>query len=1742
MSTTYSAGDARLSIVPDLTGFKKRLEADIARVRTKYGLTIEADTAVAATDIDRLRETQQRNPIDITVAADVTRLQTELAAVRALQESRAITVPVRIDRNAHASFDSDARALAARFAGSFKSALTANLAAAAVAAIPLGVAAIASMTGAITQLSQAALLLPGAMSAAGSSISTLALGLSGVKDAWSAINTEAGQAGATHAQIAARSASTVQALVRAQRDLGNAYRDTRRELEDLNLSLRGGEISEQQAIIAAQKARRDLADDLARGQIRDQLDYQDRLLGIAAADQSVAEAHQRNIELQQQATEANAKGIAGADRVVAAHEALTEAQARATEASTQSSAAADAAAAAMARLAPNAQAFVTTLQDLKPMFTDLRATVQNNVFAGLSDSIRTLVVSDMPILKTGLGSIGTAWNDTLKTLTGSMGSESTQGLLGKLLGNTAEAQTRMNAAIDPLVHAFGVLSVAGSQTLPHLADVFDRLATRFDTFISAADKDGRLQKWIADGETGFAHLGDTLLNIGKSMTAISQAMGGDGMLATLDRLTEKMAVFLGSGEGQTQMRAFFDDARHQLEAWKPVLEALPGLFRGLYNAAVDSANTFLPILRTIGGLLGDNPELVTAVVTAFLAWKTVRPIIDGVQTGMSLLSGAIVTVGTGFAPLKDKAKTAMDGVDAEFVKAGKQGSGMSKFAGGLSALAGVGGGGLALLTTVGIGFVTEFVRKFTSDMNDATEATKLLNDEARSLRGNLEAITNLTGAAFRTDIATRLSTPRGDGDLSKGLDGDALLAAEALGIGGKDGGDVLSAALPGGEQQYAAIMGQLRDRTRPQVQDFIRGQGINLNSDDAKNRGIDENTILDAWLGVPDALDKIRDWKQLGQNVVDLGQLGRHAQDLGADNPFFQASLLGEKLNELRAGTAGSVASAERIQRAATPQKRLRPEFAGQFPGAVVSNDTTGTAIVSTAPPDGMDLDSSTRVTQGVAPNQDKWSYILSPADAEKYTYRDGGPTPSGRGPGPTGGFMAEIHGDEWVLPKHARAAVGDEALWALTSGRSFELGGYIDPNGNPVSPGMAPGPSSVVSPAGNAPIAPAPTAGGGGLLGAFLAGMGGTLGNFVNMGASLTGATLPSNDPAAGSLSAQAGVTPSTQHGTVEGLVSSRMAQIPGLWGLVGSALSPDPVGASMQWAGQTLDWAASSGMNILGNVGSTLWSGALGMVGMQNSILSPSNIYNQALTSTVGYFTGGSGPAGTLLGMNGGIPGMSGFGGGVMPVPGQIGSQSITLGDGSTIEIPTYGTSSGLPGGGSVQSYLTAVSGLLASAGAGGGGGGGGLNVQGAQIDTINTARAIMAAFPAIREIGMWRPPDGFNEHSSGQAADVMIPNWGSPQGQALGTAIKNWALSNGQKFGVDYAIWQQKTWRANGSSEGMGNRGDPNQNHFTHVHIHTRGGGYPAGTPQQAISRASGGPVFGPGGPTGDKIPAWLSDDEHVFTAADVAAMGGHQNVAAFRAGLHRAAGGPVTTAMVPPDPRKPIPVVPPPTNPYATVMPIGSPPLPGMGPSAPGGAQQPVGGGVSGPPPAGQTDPNPGQDGQVPEQKAGDDIARAAEKLTEAGGAGMGAAPANRDHTLPALNSAILSSASNIGSWISTAVSAAAAGGTMGAGGGAAAGAVSPLITGGIQQGAKVLTGGLNVLSSLMVGNVPGSYGGADDATGYGQIVRPQQRDPVTAPTPRVQNNSFHGMDVGRVFAELDLRDAQDRQAILAGHRW
>ena len=523
--------------------------------------------------------------------------------------------------------------------------------------------------------------------------------------------------------------------------------------------------------------------------------------------------------------------------------------------------------------------------------------------------------------------------------------------------------------------------------------------------------------------------------------------------------------------------------------------------------------------------------------------------------------------------------------------------------------------------------------------------------------------------------------------------------------------------------------------------------------------------------------------------------------------------------------------------------------------------------------------------------------------------------------------------------------------------------------------------------------------------------------------------------------------------------------------------------------------------------------------MFGLENSILSPNNPWFQAGTGVANFALGSDSPFASLTGGGGGGAGAP-----------TLGTQNITLGDGSTISIPTYGTSGG-------PDIVTPVSGAGAAAYANGqsGNGGAGAGAYGSG-KTGNLSWSLFDGLAAKFGLTMtsgYRPANGptingtpaaQSFHASGRAHDYSnTPTGvGSPQELAFANYVaKNYGSQLAELIfdapGFSSTIKNGRVVGPFGSYYTNAQAGP----HNDHVHV----------------AFSMGGAAFGPGGPRADQIPAWLSNGEHVLTADDVNAMGGQDGVYAFRNALHRAAGGGILSALIP----TPAPPPKPNFDPGAGAQKKNTPNIPMPAPAKVVPSVPDRGAAPLPPPEPAKLLPAPiaapgEQPGGEPPVDVNSDVR--ANKGNPLQAVGMGAAPTSYDHTLPALSKGIQGAAGVIGNLVSMAASAAAAGGTMGASamaggmGGAQAGQLASAL---ITQGGKIAAGIANVGSSFLVGTITGGT----TPNAYGETLRPYQNAPVTS-SGRTQINTFNGMDVPRVFQELDLRNAQDQQASLA-HR-
>jgi len=295
------------------------------------------------------------------------------------------------------------------------------------------------------------------------------------------------------------------------------------------------------------------------------------------------------------------------------------------------------------QMSPNAQSAARAIATLATgPLKQLQQSVSQRMFAGMAAEINTLGTTVIPRLTTDMNGVATAWNRTLKTLTGSLSSQGNLSLIDRIFGNTATAQTKLNQAIDPLVHGMTQLAATGTDFLPRLADGVAKVSTRFDNFINKSAQNGNLDKWIDSGLTGMTKLGNAALNLGKTLENIFKAAGGgDGFLSSLEHITQRWAQFTGSTQGQAQLTNFFKEAHNDLKLWEPVLANIAKILGQIIGGAQQWSHILLPFLKNASDLLLALPGGIAGVTTAFLAWRA----ISGVSSLLSMLERISTTLG-----------------------------------------------------------------------------------------------------------------------------------------------------------------------------------------------------------------------------------------------------------------------------------------------------------------------------------------------------------------------------------------------------------------------------------------------------------------------------------------------------------------------------------------------------------------------------------------------------------------------------------------------------------------------------------------------------------------------------------------------------------------------------------------------------------------------------------------------------------------------------------------------------------------------------------------------------------------------------------------------------------------------------------------------------------------------------------------------------------------------------------------
>lgn len=652
-----------VELEPDITGFRKKAQAKIdAGKRLSLKVAIEAaldKPSVATAHALMQAQIDAMGPITARLKLETTRATADFEMFHAMAQSRDITVNVNANTTGAAASIRRLRGGAnAGGSGSSgimprravrKTAIGAGITFAPIATQAL-VGGLAAVTGAASQAAGAIGLLPAAATAAGAGIAALAVGMNGIAGAFqaaSAASAEAKTADNSREMASAARAITSaergvlkaqEATRRAQDDLNKARKQAVRDLRDMNDELRLAPLNEREAALAIKEAQKRLMEAYSSG---DSLEIEGASIDLEQSKIQADILRKQNQDLAADTREANLKGVEGADAVVDAKQGivdandalldaqdqLTSAIEQQTEALNAGSAAADKYAEAMAKLAPNARAFVEQMRALGPQWTELRKAVQDRLFEGLGDSVTNLANAQLPTLRAGLEGISILLNRGMRDSMEVFSSDAAVSDFNETLGNTQLLYAGIANTAKPLSQAWIDIVTVGSTFLPRLGTALTGASAEFGSWISEMRETGQMQAFFEKSIEMAKQLGRIISNvahiIGDFFSAGAET--GGGMLNTFEGITRTLRDFTESLEGQTAMKEFFTGVSEAVRTLSPILTI---------------------VAKTIFDTLG--PALTDFVIAA---GPGIVDMFEGLRVGLQAIAPVMTPLGEAFGVL-----------------------------------------------------------------------------------------------------------------------------------------------------------------------------------------------------------------------------------------------------------------------------------------------------------------------------------------------------------------------------------------------------------------------------------------------------------------------------------------------------------------------------------------------------------------------------------------------------------------------------------------------------------------------------------------------------------------------------------------------------------------------------------------------------------------------------------------------------------------------------------------------------------------------------------------------------------------------------------------------------------------------------------------------------------------------------------------------------------------------------------
>lgn len=305
---------------------------------------------------------------------------------------------------------------------------------------------------------------------------------------------------------------------------------------------------------------------------------------------------------------------------------------------------------AIAKLTPSARGFAVAAKDIKDAFKGIQMDVQERLFKGLGDELRSWKDNLLPALASGFGDIATGLNGVANNVIAAFGNSKVTAAIKSLFGNTGSALTTAGPGFASILTGFTTMSAAASKFFDRFAVAFTNGGAKFEAWVDKIVANGQLDKWVNQGVDAFKNIAGIVGNLSSVIASVTRAAtaASGGMLEGFAAVTGRFAEWAKSDVGQRLFANMFRTADEILSSLAPIIPAL-----GKFSVALDIGgiaekvgpqianiiDALKPAASSLGQLLQDIATPLGKALTSFATY--IGPAIDALAPGVKDLFGAL---------------------------------------------------------------------------------------------------------------------------------------------------------------------------------------------------------------------------------------------------------------------------------------------------------------------------------------------------------------------------------------------------------------------------------------------------------------------------------------------------------------------------------------------------------------------------------------------------------------------------------------------------------------------------------------------------------------------------------------------------------------------------------------------------------------------------------------------------------------------------------------------------------------------------------------------------------------------------------------------------------------------------------------------------------------------------------------------------------------------------------------------